>query len=154
MYVHRAEPLPHRPLYGPSRCIFRCTQDHPERQAPWQSWKETLPSRMLKIKRTTYARFIQVEHRPSSVQSRSSSSRSSLGGFASSFFHRVFACATSMSGKTRSKTSEYHETGLPSMPSLMFCESSVSNCSMSKADPWSFLPGAVRASRSYSPWGR
>ena len=52
--------------------------------------------------------------------SSSSSSRSSLGGLASSFFQRVFACAASTSGKTRSKTSEYQDTGLPSMPSLMF----------------------------------
>lgn len=56
------------------------------------------------------------------LQSRSSSSRSSFGGLASSFFQRVFAWAASTSGKTRSKTSEYHETGLPSIPSLMFCK--------------------------------
>lgn len=54
-------------------------------------------------------------------QSRSSSSsRSSLGGLASSFFQRAFASASSTSGKTRLKTSEYQSTGLPSMPSLMF----------------------------------
>lgn len=56
----------------------------------------------------------------------SSSSRSSLGGLASSFFQRVLACAASMSGKTRSKTSEYQDTGLPSMPSLMFWKCKVS----------------------------
>lgn len=39
----------------------------------------------------------------------------------SSFSHILFAASLSRSGKTMSKTSLYHWTGRPSMPSLMFC---------------------------------
>ncbi len=38
----------------------------------------------------------------------------------SSFSHSLLAASLSRSGKTRSNTSEYQDTGRPSMPSLMF----------------------------------
>lgn len=64
----------------------------------------------------------------SSPDSSSSSSRLGLSlnfllspfRLLSSFSHSLLAASRSRSGKTRSKTSLYQETGLPSMPSLIF----------------------------------
>lgn len=55
-----------------------------------------------------------------SSASFSSSPLSSFLGFFNASFHRSPTCWRSTSGKTMLKTSEYHDTGLPSMPSLIF----------------------------------
>lgn len=68
-----------------------------------------------------------VEKNQSSSSPDSSSSRfcslrlRSLFLGLSSSFHSLFAASLSTLGKTMGKTSEYQLTGLPSMPSLIFC---------------------------------
>ena len=77
--------------------------------------------------------------------------RSPFLGF-SSFSHSLFAASLFRAGKMRLKTSEYHSTGWPSMPCLMFCHVvSMFRCFEQLG---AGLPRGVPASRSGCPWGR
>jgi hypothetical protein len=102
--------------------------------------------------------------RAQSSSSPDSSSSSSFLAFLSYFFlspflflsslsQSLFAVSRSRSWKQRSNTSRYHATGLPSMPSLMFCSQLAYAIGIiGERNPR--LPLATLANLPSFPWGR